>query len=126
MNGSGNHRDKTATERYNALRQKGAVTDDERLLSRPTQPLVSPNQPVPNERIREEEHAFERALNFDYTMTDPWRVFRIMSEFVNGFDVLAHIPPQSPFLVLPARSRMIRAMQRLPRPRACWPRLVLA
>lgn len=93
LNGSGNHRDKTATERYNALRQKGAVTDDERLLSRPTQPLVSPNQPVPRERIKEEEHAFERALNFDYTMTDPWRVFRIMSEFVNGFDVLAHIPP---------------------------------
>ncbi|GCE31796.1 cytokinin riboside 5'-monophosphate phosphoribohydrolase [Dictyobacter alpinus] len=93
LNGSSNHRDKTATDRYNALRNKGAVTDDERLLSRPTQPLVSPNEPIPDELRQEEDHAFERALNFDYTMTDPWRVFRIMSEFVNGFDVLAHIPP---------------------------------
>lgn len=89
-----NHQDQTARERYEAFRHKGnVVTDDERLLSRPTQPLISPNQPVPNERIQEEDHAFERALNFDFTMTDPWRVFRIMSEFVNGFDVLAHIPP---------------------------------
>jgi uncharacterized protein (TIGR00730 family) len=93
-NGTNSHKDQTARERYQALRHKGnAVTDDERLLSRPTQPLVSPNQPVPDERILEENHAFERALNFDFTMTDPWRVFRIMSEFVNGFDVLAHIPP---------------------------------
>jgi uncharacterized protein (TIGR00730 family) len=93
-NGTNNHRDQTARERYQALRHKGnAVTDDERLLSRPTQPLISPKQPIPAERILEENHAFERALNFDFTMTDPWRVFRIMSEFVNGFDVLAHIPP---------------------------------
>lgn len=27
----------------------------------------------------------------DFTHTDPWRVFRIMSEFVAGFDVLAHV-----------------------------------
>ncbi|BCL79392.1 LOG family protein [Ktedonobacteria bacterium brp13] len=91
---SSNHRDSNGPDRYRSLRQKGnAVTDDERLLSRPTQPLISPKDPVPSERVREEEHAFERALNFDFTVTDPWRVFRIMSEFVNGFDTLAHIPP---------------------------------
>lgn len=94
-NGRNSQQDQTsARERYQALRHKGnAVTDDERLLSRPTQPLLNPHQPIPNERIMAENHAFERALNFDFTMTDPWRVFRIMSEFVNGFDVLAHIPP---------------------------------
>jgi uncharacterized protein (TIGR00730 family) len=92
-NGRSSRLDK-ATARYKALRNKGnAITEDERLLSRPAVPLVSPEDPVPHELIQEENHAFERAVNFDFTMTDPWRVFRIMSEFVNGFDVLAHIPP---------------------------------
>jgi uncharacterized protein (TIGR00730 family) len=92
-NGSSN-REKKATDRYRSLRSKGgAITEDERLLTRPTQPLISPSEPVPNERVKEEDHAFERALNLDFTLTDPWRVFRIMSEFVNGFDALAHIPP---------------------------------
>src|SRR5260370_7518401 len=91
---NGNHRDKKATDRYRYLRNKGgAVTEDQRLLTRPVQPLVRPSEPLSREREREEEHAFERALHLDFTYTDPWRVFRIMSEFVNGFDVLAHIPP---------------------------------
>jgi uncharacterized protein (TIGR00730 family) len=90
---NGNSRNRKATDRYHYLREKGAVTEDQRLLSRPMQPLVSPTEPIPSEQIREEEHAFERALHFDFTFTDPWRVMRIMSEFVNGFDVLAHIPP---------------------------------
>ena len=93
LNGS-NNREKKAADRYRSLRSKGgAKTEDERLLTRPTQPLISPTEPVPNERVREEEHAFERALNLDFTLTDPWRVLRITSEFVNGFDALAHIPP---------------------------------
>ncbi len=92
-NGS-NNREKKAADRYRSLRSKGgAKTEDERLLTRPTQPLISPTEPIPNERVREEEHAFERALNLDFTLTDPWRVLRITSEFVNGFDALAHIPP---------------------------------
>src|SRR6266568_1973444 len=91
---NGNHRDKKATDRYRSLRSKGgAVTEDQRLLTRPTQPLISPTEPMPHERVREEEHAFERALHLDFTYTDPWRVLRIMSEFVNGFDALAHVPP---------------------------------
>jgi uncharacterized protein (TIGR00730 family) len=48
---------------------------------------------VPQEQIKEEEHALDRAIHFDFTLTDPWRVFRIMSEFVEGFDELSHIPP---------------------------------
>ncbi|MBE3560034.1 MAG: TIGR00730 family Rossman fold protein [Ktedonobacteraceae bacterium] len=93
-NGASAGRDRKATDRYRALRSKGrAVTEDERLLSRRTQPLISPSEPVPQEVIQTEDHAFERALNLDFTITDPWRVFRIMSEFVNGFESLAHIPP---------------------------------
>src|SRR6266404_3933885 len=91
---NGNHRTRKATDRYRSLRNKGgAVTEDQRLLTRPVQPLIRPTEPIPHERVEEEEHAFERALHLDFTYTDPWRVFRIMSEFVNGFDVLAHIPP---------------------------------
>ena len=88
-----NNRSKKAADRYRSLRTKGgAITEDERLLSRPTMPLISPTEPLPNEQASRDEHAFERALNFDFTITDPWRVLRIMSEFVNGFDALAHIP----------------------------------
>src|SRR5437588_12391995 len=93
-NTGSNNRSKKATDRYRSLRSKGgAVTEDERLLTRQTQPLVSPSEPVPQEQISKEDHAFERAINLDFTLTDPWRVMRIMSEFVNGFDALAHIPP---------------------------------
>ncbi len=43
--------------------------------------------------MTEEEHALERALHFDFTVTDPWHVPGIMSELVEGFDKLAHLPP---------------------------------
>src|SRR5437660_3274687 len=79
--------------RFRSGRNNGQVTEDERLLHRPTQPLISPTDPMPSERVKEEEHALERAMHFDFTVTDPWRVFRIMSEFVEGFDALSHIPP---------------------------------
>src|SRR5258708_16514464 len=91
-NGS-NNREKKAADRYRSLRTKGgAITEDERLLSRPAQPLISPTEPLPHEQTQRDDHAFERAMNFDFTVTDPWRVLRIMSEFVSGFDSLAHIP----------------------------------
>jgi uncharacterized protein (TIGR00730 family) len=31
--------------------------------------------------------------SFDFTQSDPWRVFRIMGEFVEGFDTLANVGP---------------------------------
>ena len=96
-----NNRDRKAarsSSRYRSVNnQNGHTTEDERLLRRPTQPLVSPNDPVPQEQVKEEQHALDRALHIDFTMTDPWRVFRIMSEFVDGFDALAHIPPSVAF-----------------------------
>lgn len=100
-NGASNNRDRKAarsSSRYrSANNQNGHITEDERLLRRPTQPLVSPNDPVPQEQVKEEQHALDRALHLDFTLTDPWRVFRIMSEFVDGFDALAHIPPSVAF-----------------------------
>ncbi len=89
-----NNSNRKANDRYRSARSKDhAATEDERLFNRPTQPLVSPTDPLPQEQVKQEEHAFDRAMNFDFTLTDPWRVLRITSEFVNGFDALAHIPP---------------------------------
>lgn len=48
------------------------TTEDERLLSRPPAGVIAPT---------------------DFTHTDPWRVFRIMGEFVEGFDTLASLGP---------------------------------
>ena len=30
---------------------------------------------------------------FDFTKQDPWRVFRIMAEFVDAFELMAQVPP---------------------------------
>jgi len=88
-----NNRRNGKPSRFRPNRNNGQVTEDERLLHRPTQPLVRPTEQMSKEQVKEEEHALERALHFDFTNTDPWRVFRIMSEFVEGFDTLSHIPP---------------------------------
>lgn len=93
MSRNNNRRNGKSVSRFRSVRNNGQVTEDERLLHRPVQPLVSPNEPIPLETVKEEEHAIERAIHTDFTSTDPWRVFRIMSEFVEGFDSLAHIPP---------------------------------
>lgn len=55
----------------------GRPTSDEQLLQRPTYPLEAPP--------------------FDFTHTDPWRVLRIMGEFVDGFDIMAHVHPAVTF-----------------------------
>jgi uncharacterized protein (TIGR00730 family) len=52
----------------NRAAQRGRATEDERLLQGPG--LIP---------------------EYDFTHSDPWRVFRIMGEFVAGFDALAHI-----------------------------------
>src|SRR5258708_5784774 len=60
-------------------------------VTRSGQAVGRPSETLSREREREEEHAFERALHLDFTYTDPWTVFGIMCEFVNGFDVSAHM-----------------------------------
>lgn len=52
----------------NRAARGGGTTEDERLLQGPGTPAWG-----------------------DFTHTDPWRVFRIMGEFVAGFDALAHV-----------------------------------
>ncbi len=61
-----------ANPSLNANRRLGRTTEDESLLARPE--LQTPE-------------------TLDFTHTDPWRVFRIMGEFVHGIDTLAHIGP---------------------------------
>src|SRR5712691_1620648 len=94
LNGhNGNYKNGKSMRYRHINRGRRPTTEDERFLSRPTQPLVKPSEAIPQEEQRLQEHALERALHFDFTHTDPWRVFRIMSEFVDGFDELAQIPP---------------------------------
>ena len=76
--------------------------DDEERAEQPTPAEPPPQPPVP---IREfggqsgEETEDERLLQRDSqrtgpeTTTDAWRVFRIMGEFVEGFDTLARLGP---------------------------------
>ncbi|HEX2189292.1 MAG TPA: TIGR00730 family Rossman fold protein [Longimicrobiaceae bacterium] len=54
----------------NLSARTGGTTEDERLLESPSA------APVPA---------------YDFTHSDPWRVFRIMGEFVEGFDTLANV-----------------------------------
>jgi uncharacterized protein (TIGR00730 family) len=53
----------------------GQKTEDEKLLERPKQPRPTPRVPAQAE----------------FTHGDPWRVLRILGEYVHGFDALADI-----------------------------------
>jgi len=59
-------KDRNRNPALNVAARTATATEDERLLESPTPETV------------------------DFTHTDPWRVFRIMGEFVEGFDTLAH------------------------------------
>ena len=94
MNGNyGDARRNGKNLRYRHQQGWRPTTEDERFLNRPAQPLNSPPETPSQELAKQDEHSLDRALHFDFTHTDPWRVFRIMSEFVDGFDELAQVPP---------------------------------
>lgn len=59
-------------------------------------PSVPPPEDCRGERKTEDERLLSRDVGHPvepFTRTDPWRVFRIMGEFVEGFDVLAELGP---------------------------------
>lgn len=76
---------------------KRTRTEDERSLFHSEKPLISPLSPKFKEELDQEidreVDEREKFLKMDFTESDPWRVFRIMSEIVNGYGVLARIPP---------------------------------
>ena len=69
---------------------RGPYTADERLFSRQiTEPELTETVARPHpERLAEILEPIA-----DPNLRDPWRVFRIMGEFVDGFDALARIGP---------------------------------
>lgn len=69
---------------------RGPYTADERLFSREiTEPELTETVERPHpQRLAEILEPIP-----DPTLRDPWRVFRIMGEFVDGFDALARIGP---------------------------------
>ena len=60
---------------------------------RPTDPSL--NQAARTKRPTEDERLFAtpKPAQVAFTHTDPWRVLRIMGEFVEGFDALAELGP---------------------------------
>jgi uncharacterized protein (TIGR00730 family) len=94
LNGNnGDVRRNSKNMRYRQQKGRRPTTEDDRFFTRPTQPLISRTEAPSQELAKRDEYALERALHFDFMNTDPWRVFRIMSEFVDGFDELAQVPP---------------------------------
>jgi uncharacterized protein (TIGR00730 family) len=52
---------------------------------------AAPANPFPPQKTTQDEQLLESPRPDEFTHTDPWRVFRIMGEFVEGFDELASL-----------------------------------
>ena len=67
-----------------------ATTDDQGQFTAPPQPVPELNQ----QRRTEDERLLQRQpTNLQDMAKESWRVFRIMGEFVEGFETLAHVGP---------------------------------
>ncbi|MCI0434797.1 MAG: TIGR00730 family Rossman fold protein [Gemmatimonadetes bacterium] len=85
---------------YLAFRTIARMADPETMTQNKAQVPTGPAGPGPgpvSERETEDErllaHHAERRRAADITTADAWRVFRIMGEFVEGFDTLARLGP---------------------------------
>ncbi|MGD2152852.1 MAG: TIGR00730 family Rossman fold protein [Gemmatimonadales bacterium] len=78
-----------AKVRHVDRRGPGPATEDERLFSRRAADLEAAEALPP--RVERLPEGFEPIP--EPSLRDPWRVFRIMGEFVDGFDTLARIGP---------------------------------
>ncbi len=79
-----------AAHRWEWKRAMAAEHDKEPRFAEPAQPLPELNQ----QRRTEDERLLERQpTNLQDMAKEAWRVFRIMGEFVEGFEALAHVGP---------------------------------
>jgi uncharacterized protein (TIGR00730 family) len=60
-------------------------------MSPPSKPSRRPTEPLPHEYPTEDERLLESVENHVAVGKDAWRIFRIMGEFVEGFEELSEV-----------------------------------
>jgi hypothetical protein len=82
-----------------------------------------PTQPFPHERETEDERMLKGVQELE-TLKDSWRVFRIMGEFVEGFEEMGEIEHPFWFSVSREPIRKIRCIRRAWKRHGYWERRV--
>jgi uncharacterized protein (TIGR00730 family) len=72
-----------------AKKDPGGRPNNRRHTHRSLNRAVISGKPTEDERLLSKPHPGQEL----FTHTDPWRVLRIMGEFVEGFEALAELPP---------------------------------
>ena len=98
-----NSHSERSPERHQSAAQKGRRAVPPAHHAAPPLPNASLNRrarlgrPTSDEQLLQRPSRLPEEAAFDFTHSDPWRVLRIMGEFVEGFDTLAHICPAVTF-----------------------------